>query len=76
MSGESATTKAKRYLAEGRVIVSRVEPGRVDATVRGDAALWRVTYRHGGWNCPCPARSRCAHLLALGLITAPDRRST
>jgi len=72
MSRESAETKARRYLVEGRVILTRVEPGRVDAHVRGDGAVWHITYRRGGWHCPCPAHGRCAHLLAIGLVTAPD----
>jgi len=68
---ESVTDKAHRYLTEGRVVVSFAAPGVVNATVRGDADIHEVTYERGGWHCTCPARGRCAHLLAVGLITAP-----
>lgn len=68
---ESADVKARRYLVEGRVIVTRVIPGAVDAKVRGGGAVWSVKYRRGGWSCDCPARGRCAHLAAVGLVTAP-----
>jgi uncharacterized Zn finger protein len=71
MHRESVTDKAHRYLLEGRVVVSLAAPGVVSATVRGDAEIHRVTYERGGWNCTCPARGRCAHLLAVGLVTAP-----
>lgn len=72
MSRESAEAKASRYLSQGRLIISRVAPGEVDATCRGDGAVYRVGYRRGQWFCDCPARGRCAHLLALGLVVAPS----
>lgn len=75
MSRESADDKARRYLTEGRVTVVAVAAERVDAIVKGDGALWQVTYRRGGWHCPCPSRGRCAHLLALGLIVAPTKEA-
>ncbi len=71
MNKESVVDKAHRYLTEGRVIVLVAGPGRVVATVRGDAEVHQVAYERGGWRCSCPARGRCAHLLAVGLVTAP-----
>lgn len=71
MNKESVTAKAHRYLTEGRVIVSIAAPGTVSAAVRGDAEVYHVAYERGGWHCSCPARGRCAHLLAVGLVTAP-----
>ena len=71
MSKETVVDKAHRYLVEGRVIVLVAAPGRVIATVRGDAEVHQVAYERGGWRCSCPARGRCAHLLAVGLVTAP-----
>ena len=73
MTRESADTKARRYLVEGRVIIREAGAGHVAATVRGDGAMWSVTYRRGGWHCPCPARGRCCHLLSVGLVVAPTR---
>lgn len=72
MTREDATTKAARYLSSGRVVIRYAGPGHVDATVRGDGVIWPVTYGRGGWHCPCPARGRCSHALAVGLCTAPD----
>lgn len=73
-SRESAAAKGARYLAEGRVVVTRVEPGRVTARVRGDGAIHRVSWSpSSGWECSCPARSdRCAHLLAVRSVVAVD----
>lgn len=70
---ESAAIKGRRYLTEARVIVTGAAPGHVDATARGDGAMYRLGYRHGSWHCTCPARTdQCAHLTALRLITCPD----
>jgi len=71
MSREDAPAKARRYLVEGRVLIAAAGPGYVTAAVRGDGAIHHVTYRRGGWACDCPARGRCCHLLAVGLVTAP-----
>lgn len=73
MSRESADAKARRYLGEARLTVTRVAPGEVDATCRGDGAIYQVTYRRGMWSCTCEARGRCCHKVALGLVTAPSR---
>ena len=70
---ENAETKARRYLTEGRLIIERVDVGRVEATCRGDAAVYRLGYVNGRWVCSCPASGRCAHLLALGLVVAPSK---
>ncbi|MBA3413298.1 MAG: SWIM zinc finger family protein [Actinobacteria bacterium] len=36
--------------------------------------MYRLGYRDGRWACSCPARGRCAHLLALGLVVALEPR--
>jgi uncharacterized Zn finger protein len=71
MVRENAAAKAKRYLGEGRVILVHVSQGKVSARVRGDGAVWDVTFMNGQWVCTCPARSRCSHLIATGLVVAP-----
>jgi hypothetical protein len=41
----------------------------------GDAvggAVWDVTFMNGQWLCSCPARSKCSHLIATGLVVAPE----
>lgn len=71
---EAADMKARRYLTEGRVLVTGVSGDTVNAVVRGDAALHRVQCdRRWGWRCSCPAVGRCSHLLAVGLVTAGGR---
>lgn len=72
MPRESAADKARRYLSEGRVTLLHVDTQRVRAIVRGDGTLHRTSWDHRGWWCTCPARGRCAHLLALGHIIAVD----
>jgi hypothetical protein len=70
---ESASEKASRYLVEGRLLVGRADERTIAATCRGNGAIYRLGYDGRGWYCSCPARSRCAHLLALMLVViAPD----
>jgi hypothetical protein len=72
MTRENAAGKARRLLAEGRVVVTRVEGTHIDATVRGDtAAFYSVRHRSGSWSCSCPSVGRCSHLAAVMLVTAP-----
>jgi len=69
----SRMAKHAEYLVAGRVVVDRVDRDRVEARVRGDGAEYRTGWtRSGGWSCTCPARSRCAHLRAVGLVVAVD----
>jgi hypothetical protein len=71
---ENVETKARRYLAEGRVRITYVDSDAVRADVRGGGAVWHVAYEPGyGWSCDCPARRRCCHRAALELVTAPER---
>ncbi|MCU1483673.1 MAG: hypothetical protein JWN67_419 [Actinomycetia bacterium] len=73
MIRENAVAKARRYLAEGRLIVTALDQRHVTATCRGDGALHQLAWdATNGWRCSCPARGRCAHLLALGAVTAVD----
>ncbi len=74
MTRENAATKARRYLTEGRVIVTHARPGHsVHATIRGDGTIHHAYWRSGAWVCDCPVRTdQCAHLIALRLVTAPD----
>jgi uncharacterized Zn finger protein len=70
-SRESAATKARRLLADGRVIVRSVNGSHVDAQVRGDSSgVYRVTHEPGSWHCDCPALGACSHIRAVMLITA------
>lgn len=72
---EDAATKARRLLAEGRVIVTHVDGRDVSAIVRGDSAeLYSVTHRSGSWACDCAALGRCSHVQALMLVTVPVGR--
>jgi uncharacterized Zn finger protein len=71
---ENAPVKARRLLAEGRVIVTHVDGRAVRATVRGDSgALYSVQHLPGQWSCSCDASpyGRCSHLRAVQLVTAP-----
>ena len=68
--------KARRYVSEGRLIVRQLdeEGGTAGADCRGDGAIYSLGFDARGWWCSCPAKCRCAHLLALGLVCALEPR--
>jgi uncharacterized Zn finger protein len=69
MPRESIDEKALRYLREHRVRVTHIEDGRVYARARGERAVYDLSFKRNGraW-CTCPARVRCAHLVALEFV--------
>jgi hypothetical protein len=70
---EGAPAKARRYLTEGRLIITAVGDLHVSATCRGDGTIHRLGYRDGVWFCSCPALTdRCSHLSALRMVVAVD----
>jgi uncharacterized Zn finger protein len=72
---EDAATKARRIVAEGRLILTEVTPRRVAATCRGEGHLYVLGWQRGAWHCTCPASDRaaaCSHLRALRLVVAVD----
>jgi len=75
MTREMIEDKARRYLTEGRVVVTRLLGDTVDAACQGDSGSYELGHRPGrGWFCSCPARGdRCSHLAALWLITIRRR---
>jgi SWIM zinc finger len=75
---EDVQTKARRYLAEGRVRIRILneQSGVADAEVRGSGAVYSVEHDDKGWSCNCPAKSKnCAHVLALKLVTVLESRA-
>ena len=72
MPREDAQDKGRRYLLEGRVVITHVDRHRAAAVVRGDGHLHHVTVRGPEWTCTCPARTRCSHQYAVGLVIAID----
>ena len=77
MPRESAEAKGKRYLTEGRLTVTVVRSpdtnGRapVVAECRGSDTTYKLGYDDTTktWRCTCPAKTTCAHLVALQLVT-------
>jgi uncharacterized Zn finger protein len=69
MMRENAEAKGRRYLTEGRLIVDHVAGGEIRAHCRGGGAVYLLTHDRDGWLCSCPALGRCAHLIALMLVT-------
>jgi uncharacterized Zn finger protein len=67
---ENALSKGKRYAAEGRLVVYSVTSEQARAVCRGDGAIYTVGFENGRWFCTCPAKGRCSHQFALGLVTA------
>jgi hypothetical protein len=74
----TAAEKARVYLGEGRLVVRELDEygGTVAADCRGDGAIYHLGLDGSGWFCSCPARGRCAHLLALGSVVALRPRET
>ena len=68
--------KARRYLATGRVTVIEVSPETVQADVvgTGDRPYGVSWSGQRGWRCSCPAYGRCAHEVAVGMVTSPGGR--
>ena len=74
---ENAEAKGRRYLLEGRLVIEQVNSRQVVASCRGAGRVYQVTCRRGAWACTCPALGRCAHLVALQLVTnAPGETSS
>lgn len=75
MTRESIDAKAPRYLAEGRITVTRLVGDEVTAVARGESGTYDLGHTPGrGWWCACPVRTdRCSHLAALWLITIKSR---
>lgn len=71
---ETATDKAQRLLAEGRLMVREVNPVTryVLAECRGDSGQVYTLGHDPGmdqWRCTCPELKRnCSHLQALKLV--------
>jgi uncharacterized Zn finger protein len=80
MPRETIDSKARRYLAEGRLRVTGIDPHRVNATCNGERT-YTLGRTNRSWWCDCPARVQCAHITALQLVTVdplrhPDRQAT
>jgi hypothetical protein len=71
MTRESIESKGRRYLLEGRLVVTRVDGDHVSACCRGDGEVYQCGHEPDrGWWCSCPARTdQCSHLAALRLVT-------
>jgi hypothetical protein len=66
---ETANEKARRYVAEGRLVVTLVAGDVVRATCRGTGESYELGHDPArGWFCSCPARRWCSHLAALALV--------
>jgi uncharacterized Zn finger protein len=73
-SRESAATRARRLLIEGRVAILSVHRQRVFALVRGDSGTThQVVFTRNHWSCTCPARTKCAHVGAVQLVVDLER---
>jgi uncharacterized Zn finger protein len=71
---ENAATKGRRYVTEGRLTVRAISPGTTEATCRGDSGVvYTLGFDARRDYCDCPARGRCAHLVALLLVTLHPR---
>ena len=51
---ESAVGKARRYVAEGRLIARSVDATGAQAECRGDGAIYRVSFKNGAGSATAP----------------------
>lgn len=56
--------KARRLLAEGKVVFDGTTGDIRKFVVAGDSGEWTVRWGPKGMACTCPARVRCSHELA------------
>ena len=72
---ESIDAKARRYLGEGRLVVTHVLGDHVAAACQGETGAYDLGDTPGrGWWCSCPVGTdRCCHLAALWLVTIQRR---
>ena len=71
--------RSRRYLVEGRLTVETREEGRIRAVCRGLRGVYDLGYeRVRGWWCSCTSLEggprRCAHVIALQLVTVPHEQ--
>ena len=70
MTREPASTKARRLLGEGRVVITVVTATSVRAFVLGDHDRYQVTAIGDLWLCTCPHPGRgCSHIRAVRRVT-------
>lgn len=60
--------KAKQYLGAGSVKVLALDASRASVQVTG-SGNYLLQFNGAGWQCSCPAKTECAHILACKLIT-------
>lgn len=66
---ESVDAKGRRYLVEGRLTVTQLDALSIEAECRGGGAVYELGHNGEAWWCSCPAIGRCAHLVALQLVS-------
>lgn len=73
---ENVETRGRRYLVEGRLTLMTLNMHRGIITARcvGRGQTHHLGYNASGYWCDCEARSRCAHLVALELVTEKPSR--
>lgn len=73
MTREPVEAKGRRYLVEGRLVVTGADDRSIEASCRGGGAVYELGHDGEAWWCSCPARGTCAHLLALRLVTVREQ---
>lgn len=77
MPRETVVEKGRRYVSEGRLIVTAIEGDHIAARCRGGGRAYALGHTPlRGWHCSCPARTTlCAHLHALQLVVVTNRQT-
>ncbi len=66
-------SRARVYLAEGRLTVVYVDGGYIGAVCAGQSGTHHLGFDpQRGWWCSCGTPGDCAHLTALRMVTNPQ----
>jgi hypothetical protein len=55
---KNAETKGRRYVAEGRLLVERVDEHGIRASCRGGGGVSALGHDGVAWFCSCPGSAR------------------
>lgn len=64
--------RSYQYLVDGRLTIEAIDGNRVRAICHGFNDSYELGYEPDlGWWCSCGTEGRCAHVMALELVTQP-----
>jgi hypothetical protein len=68
MTSSTVYAKALRYINDGRCELLIRHNDTIIVKIEGDHGAYIVTGDNTGYQCPCPATTTCAHIIATEAI--------